>query len=147
MTGSAFMAGTAVIFLSAPGLLARLYTADPAVLALAGALIPLAGVFQVFDGIQVTAIGVLRGLGDTRTPFLVNLMGYWAIGMPLGLLLAFRSGLGAVGLWWGLVAGLAAVALVLVARVRRTLAGPLSRTVIDTPLPEAEVGIHSVPLG
>ncbi len=146
-TGAGFMAATAVLFLAVPSLLARLYSADPAVVALAAALIPLAGLFQIFDGIQVTAIGVLRGVGDTRTPFVVTLMGYWLVGMPLGMLLGLRAGLGAVGLWWGLVSGLAAVATVLLVRVRRVLGGPLARTTVEAPLPEAEAGVHSFPLG
>jgi MATE family multidrug resistance protein len=101
VTGAGFMTGTALLFLAVPGALARLYSPDPGVVALASALIPLAGIFQVFDGTQVTAIGVLRGVGDTRTPFLVTLMGYWAVGMPFGILLGLRLGLGAVGLWGG----------------------------------------------
>ena len=147
VTGAGFMVGTALLFLALPGSLARLYSSDPGVLALSGALIPLAGIFQVFDGTQVTAIGVLRGVGDTRTPFLVTLMGYWAIGMPFGILLGLRLGLGAVGLWWGLVAGLGAVAGILVLRVRRILRGPLARTFIDSPPPEAEAGVHRFPMG
>jgi MATE family multidrug resistance protein len=147
LTGAGFMAGTGLLFLTVPGTLARLYSPDPGVIALASALIPLAGIFQVFDGTQVTAIGVLRGVGDTRTPFLVTLMGYWALGMPFGMLLGLRLGLGAVGLWWGLVAGLGAVAGILVFRVRRILRGPLARTFIDSPPPEAEAGVHSFPMG
>ena len=53
-------------------------------LALAASLIPLAGVFQVFDGMQIVSIGVLRGLADTKTPFIISLIGYWLIGMPVG---------------------------------------------------------------
>jgi MATE family multidrug resistance protein len=146
LSGAGFMVGTALLFLAVPGALARFYSSDAGVVALAGALIPLAGVFQVFDGIQVTAIGVLRGVGDTRTPFLVTLMGYWAIGMPFGMLLGLRLGLGAAGLWWGLVAGLGAVAGILLFRVRRILSGPLARTFIDSPPPEAEAGVHSFPM-
>ncbi|TKW76934.1 MAG: hypothetical protein DI543_18340, partial [Bradyrhizobium icense] len=63
--------------LSAPRALAALYTTDAAVLAVAAALIPLAGVFQVFDGLQVVSLGVLRGVGDTRAPMLINLFGFW----------------------------------------------------------------------
>jgi MATE family multidrug resistance protein len=147
LTGAGFMAGTGLLFLAVPGTLARLYSTDPGVIALATALIPLAGIFQVFDGTQVTAIGVLRGVGDTRTPFLVTLMGYWAVGMPFGMILGLRLGLGAVGLWWGLVAGLGAVAGILVFRVRRILGGPLGRTFIDSPPPETEGGVHSFPMG
>ena len=50
--------------------------------------------------------GALRGLGDTRTAMLWNLVGHWVVGLPLGYLLCFRWGLGVVGLWWGLSVGL-----------------------------------------
>ena len=95
------------------------------------ALIPIAGIFQVFDGLQVVAAGVLRGVGDTRAPMVVNLLGFWLIGMPVSLYLGFRTGAGPVGLWWGLVAGLAAVAVFLLVRVRVRLGRELRRVVID----------------
>ena len=60
----------------------------------------------MFDGVQVVAIGVLRGLADTRTPFIISLFGYWIIGMPVGVVLAYPLGYGVAGLWWGLVVGL-----------------------------------------
>jgi MATE family multidrug resistance protein len=63
-------------------------------------------VFQLFDGLQGVATGVLRGLGDTRSPMLWNLAGHWFIGLPLGYTLCFLAGLGVVGLWWGLSSGL-----------------------------------------
>ena len=66
-----------------PASLAGLYTRDAASLAVAAALIPLAGVFQVFDGLQVVAGGILRGLGETRVAMLVNLLGYWLLGLPV----------------------------------------------------------------
>jgi MATE family multidrug resistance protein len=128
-----FMGATGLAFLSLPGPLARLYTDAPEVIAVAMALIPLAGVFQVFDGIQVTSIGVLRGLGDTRTPMLTGILGFWLLGLPVSLLLAFRLGFGPTGLWWGLVLGLVAVAVVLLARLRRQLRRPLTRIHLDAP--------------
>jgi multidrug resistance protein, MATE family len=100
------------------------------VLALAVSLIPVAGVFQIFDGLQVVSIGVLRGIGDTRAPMVANVLGFWMIGMPISLLLAFRLGRGPVGLWWGLVVGLAAVAFFLLARIRRRFGGELKRLVL-----------------
>lgn len=126
-TGAGFMAVMALALLTFPGAFARLYTDDAAVIAVASQLIPLAGLFQVFDGIQVTAIGVLRGVGDTRTPFLVNLMGYWLIGIPVSLLLGFALGMETVGVWWGLVLGLAVVAVVLVTRLRGTFGEDITR--------------------
>jgi multidrug resistance protein, MATE family len=131
LSGGAFMAFMAVLFLALPGPLARLYTNEPEVLLIAAALIPVAGVFQVFDGLQVVAAGVLRGIGDTTAPFVAYLVAFWAIGMPIGLYLCFRTGAGPVGLWWGLVAALAAVAFFLVARVRLRMRRDLVRIIID----------------
>jgi MATE family multidrug resistance protein len=129
--GAAFMTATAVVFLVFPGPLARLYSRDLEVIAIAAALIPIAGVFQVFDGLQAVAAGVLRGVGDTRGPMLINLLGYWVLGLPLSVYLGFVAGLGPVGLWWGLVLGLGVVATSLLIRVRNRLARTQSRVVID----------------
>ncbi len=126
-----FMGATALAFLLLPLPLARLYTGAPEVLAIAAALIPLAGVFQVFDGIQVTAIGILRGLGDTRTPMVTGLLGFWLLGLPVSLYLGFSRGYGPVGLWWGLVLGLVSVAIVLVFRLHHRLGQPLVRVHLD----------------
>jgi MATE family multidrug resistance protein len=133
LCGVGFMACTALLFLALPGELASAYTSDLAVVGLAAALIPIAGVFQVFDGVQVVSSGVLRGLGDTRAPMIVNVLGFWLVGMPVSVWLAFPLGLGPRGLWWGLVAGLAVVALLLVARIARRLSHPLARVVVDEP--------------
>jgi MATE family, multidrug efflux pump len=101
------------------------------VVALAATLIPIAGVFQVFDGIQAVAAGVLRGIGDTHAPAIINVVGFWLIGLPVSWVLAFRMGGGAVGLWWGIVVGLGAVATILLARVRVRLARSMRRVIID----------------
>jgi MATE family multidrug resistance protein len=131
LTGSAFMATCAVIMLALPSPLASVYTANAPVLAVAATLIPLAGLFQVFDGIQVVSMGALRGLGDTRGPMLISLLGFWLVGLPVSIYLGFEAGAGPVGIWWGLVAGLAAVALLLLVRVRRRFRGHLERIMID----------------
>ena len=73
-----------------------------------------ASVFQLFDGLQVVGTGVLRGIGDTRTPMIFNLIGHWMIGLPVGWWLCFRAGWGVVGLWIGLSIGLTLVGIVLV---------------------------------
>ena len=131
LVGAGFMLGAGVLLVGAPGLLARLYTSDPDVLALTVLLLPIAGVFQVFDGLQVVSIGLLRGLGDTHVPFVVNIVGFWCLGMPVSLWLGFGLGFGAVGLWWGLVVGLVIVALVLIWRVLQRGSRGLVRVIID----------------
>jgi MATE family multidrug resistance protein len=129
--GAGFMAITAAILIGLPGPLARLYTTDAAVLALTVVLLPIAGVFQVFDGLQVVSLGLLRGLGDTRVPVIAGLAGFWGIGMPVSLVLGFVLDFGAVGLWWGLVVGLVAVALFLLLRVFERESRDLERIIID----------------
>ena len=115
------------VFLSFPEMLARIYSTDLVVVGLAATLIPVAGVFQVFDGLQAVASGALRGVGDTLAPMAVNLVGFWLIGLPISLFLGFRAGLGPLGLWWGMAAGLAAVSVFLLARVRVRFARDLTR--------------------
>jgi len=104
--GTVFMACTALLFVSAPRVLIGAFTTDAGVLAIGSSLLLVAAVFQLFDGIQGVATGVLRGLGDTRTPMLWNLFAHWVIGLPLGYALCFGLGVGVVGLWWGLSSGL-----------------------------------------
>lgn len=128
---ASFMCATALLFLAIPGPLARLYSPDVAVAGVAASLLPLAGAFQIFDGTQAVALGALRGKADTRIPVLINLAGYYAVGLPVGLWLAFVRGHGPRGLWWGLVAGLAVVALVLLARVHHQFGRPLARLIVD----------------
>ena len=132
LQGAAVMVVFAVLFLAWPAELAGLYTNQASALAVAVLLLPLAGFFQVFDGVQVVAAGVLRGLGDTRTPMLVHLFGFWFVGVPLGYWLAFHTETGPAGLWWGLLAGLLVAAIILVARARARLREATKRTVIDT---------------
>ncbi|MGE5231730.1 MAG: MATE family efflux transporter, partial [Deltaproteobacteria bacterium] len=130
-SGVAFMATMALVFLLVPGAIARLYSEDVAVIALAATLLPIAGAFQIFDGIQVVSIGILRGLADTRAPFVIAVLGFWLLGFPVSLWLGFRTALGPAGLWWGLVVGLAAVAMLLLLRTRTRFRRRISRVVID----------------
>ena len=101
-----------------PSTLARLYTNEPEVIALAALLIPIAGLFQVVDGTQVVGAGILRGAADTRFPAVSAFVGFWLVGLPFGSWLTYGRGMGPEGLWWGLTAGLATVALLLVMRIR-----------------------------
>lgn len=129
--GVGFMAISALIMLAVPRAIAQVYTAQPEVVGIAAALIPIAGLFQVFDGTQVVSIGILRGVGDTRTPMIINVLGFWLLGLPVSWFLGLRLGQGPEGLWWGLTLGLVLVALFLVARVRYRLQGTLARVVVD----------------
>lgn len=129
--GTTFMVLSAITFIAIPARLAALYTTEAGVLVLAARLIPVAGVFQVFDGLQVVAGGILRGAGDTRMPMMINLVGFWMVMMPLCLFFGFRTSLGAVGLWYGLVAGLGAVALLLLLRMRHRFGKDLSRVNVE----------------
>jgi MATE family multidrug resistance protein len=131
LCGAGFMACTALIFLAVPRPLASAYTSDVEVLALAASLIPIAGVFQIFDGLHIVSAGVLRGMGDTRVPMLINLLGFWLVGIPVSLLLAFRIGLGPQGLWWGFVVGLAVVAILVLLRIATKLTHPVERVIVE----------------
>ncbi len=127
VTGAGFMTLTGATFLAVPHLLARMYTDDAGVVALAASLIPIAGVFQVFDGIQAVGSGILRGIGDTRVALMLYLAGFWVVGVPVSAWLAFGAGYRATGLWWGFVAGLGAVAVLVLVRVRSRLARAIRR--------------------
>ena len=129
--GIGFMVSTAIAFVLIPAGLARVYSTDAAVVALAASLIPLAGLFQVFDGTQAVAVGILRGAGDTRWPMVINVLGFWLVGVPISVWLGFYAGYGPIGLWWGFVAGLAAVALLLLWRVRTRFGSSIARLIID----------------
>lgn len=129
--GTGFMTTTAALFLLLPRPLAGMYTDDLVVVAIAASLIPIAGVFQVFDGLQAVGAGVLRGLGDTQVPLVAMLSGYWLVGIPVSVWLGFHSPLGPRGLWWGFVAGLAATAVFLLVRVRVLLRRGVTRIHLD----------------
>ena len=134
VVGGSFMTTTAALFLLLPRSLAAMYTSDAAVIAITATLIPIAGLFQVFDGMQAVGAGVLRGLGDTRVPLVAMLAGYWLIGVPVSVFLGYRTPLGPQGLWWGFVAGLASVAVFLLIRVRALFRRGVTRVHVDAPV-------------
>src|SRR5712671_2515332 len=120
--GGSFMVATALLLLSMPRTIASVYVdvGDPAnagLVAIAVQFFVIAALFQIFDGVQVIAVGALRGYRDAAVPMLIAAIGYWAIGFAGGWLLAFPLGLGAVGLWLGLALGLAVVATALMMRL------------------------------
>lgn len=117
----AFMVVTATMLLGVPRVLVDAYLdpaipANAAVATVAVHFLGFAALFQLADGAQVVAAGMLRGLKDTRVPMIYAGLGYWVIGAPLGFVLAFPYGLGGSGIWMGLAIGLAAVAAGLLQR-------------------------------
>jgi MATE family multidrug resistance protein len=110
----AFGSCSALVLICFPGAIARIYSSDLVVIRAGTVLLIVAGVFQVFDGLQVVIAGALRGAGNTRTPMLVHLLGYWIIGVPLGAALCFKAGWGATGFWIGLCVALVLIGSILV---------------------------------
>jgi MATE family multidrug resistance protein len=114
--GAGFMVLMAVLLLLFPHGIARAFTTDAGVIAQCVTLLGVAAVFQLADGVQAVGAGVLRGAGDTRFLGGANIVGHYVVGVPVALFLAFRLDLGITGLWWGLCAGLFAVAGALLTR-------------------------------
>jgi MATE family multidrug resistance protein len=119
--GVLFMAAAATTFLAVPRTLVGAFTSERAVVDIGVSLLAVGAVFQLFDGLQGVGTGVLRGLGDTRTPMLWNLAAHWAVGLPIGYALAFHTDLQVIGLWWGLSTGLIICGVALLAVWSRRL--------------------------
>jgi MATE family, multidrug efflux pump len=112
--GISFMSCAALAFLVLPDKILHMFTIDPVVTALGIKLLAVAALFQIFDGCQVVSIGLLRGLGNTRTPMLSSLFVLWGVALPTSYILCFVIDYGVIGLWIGLCAGLMLVALWLI---------------------------------
>ena len=125
--GGVLMTLFGLLFALQPRLLVRIFTEDASVLAMAVPLLVVAAVFQVSDGVQGVATGILRGAGDTRFTFAMNLIGHYGVGLPVAILLGVVAGWGVVGLWWGLCAGLTVVGVGLAWRFLRVSARPIAR--------------------
>lgn len=94
------------------------------VVTIAVPLLWVAACFQLVDGLQVTGVGLLRGLKDMRVPMLIAVFSYWAVGVPIALLLGFAAGIGGIGIWTGLAAGLSFAAILLIWRFFREARNP-----------------------
>ena len=134
LLAGSFMLCTSVLYSVFPHAIARIFTPDAAVIAATVPIFAIAAVFQLFDGLQVTAIGALRGAGDTRSGLITHLCSYWLLGLPLGTYLCFTRKMGARGLWIGLCGALIVAGTVLLWRWRS-----LSHRLPDTPVPQALV--------
>lgn len=124
-----FCAG--LVFLIFPRAIMGAYTTSSPVIATGIRLLSVAALFQLFDGLQVVATGVLRGAADTRTPMITNLIAHWLLGLPVGYFLCFVWDWGIVGLWVGLSLGLIAVGSFLLHAWRRRVRALLGATEQD----------------
>ena len=135
--GVGSMAVCAIVLIAVPRTLASWFTDDPETLAIATRLLRVAACFQLFDGLQVVATGVLRGAGDTRTAMVGGLVAHWGIGLPIGAWLGLGRGWGVVGLWVGLSSGLISASIIClsawVRKVRRLGLSDLGRVEIRGP--------------
>ena len=93
--------------------LPEFYSSDPEVLQYTAVLIVAAGLFQLPDGMQATALGVLRGIKDVNVPTVISFFSYWVIAVPLGYYLGVSAGYGALGVWIGLATGLVLASIAL----------------------------------
>lgn len=119
-----FMIGSAVVFLVMPRGIVSLYLdlqepSNAEVIEMAVHLLFFAAIFQIVDGVQVAMMGALRGMKDTFQPMVLSVLSYWGVGLVSGYVLAFHFGYNEVGLWWGLVLGLASAAVLLTRRFHR----------------------------
>lgn len=129
--GGGFMTLSSVVFLVQPRWLASTLTDKPEILEAAVPLLAVAAAFQISDGLQAVGSGVLRGAGDTRFAFVANVIGHYVVGLPIALVAGIALEMGVTGLWWGLAAGLTAVAAALFARFVRLSARPIVRVEAD----------------
>jgi MATE family multidrug resistance protein len=112
-TSAGIMVLIGATFFLFPAPMLRAFTSDPRVVTNGVALLAIAAAFQLFDGTQAVATGVLRGSGDTQTPMITNVVGHWVLGLPAGYALCFVFGWGVAGLWIGLSIGLVFVSAIL----------------------------------
>jgi MATE family multidrug resistance protein len=119
--GALFMTAAGIALWTVPSWIVGVITSDAAVVAAGVALLRIAAFFELFDGLQTVATGALRGLGDTRSPMLVHLAGYWAVGLPVAWLLCFHFRWGAPGIWAGLCAAIILIGVALLLAWKRRL--------------------------
>jgi len=112
-TSCVIMTALGLVFFLWPVVLLRVFSPDPRIIEIGVGLLAIAAAFQLFDGTQAVVTGALRGISETRMPMIVNVIGHWVLGLPVGYALCFRFGWGVTGLWIGLSIGLVVAALVL----------------------------------
>ncbi len=113
-----FMSITAVIFLLTRHFIPGLFISDVNVITIAAGLFIVASIFQIFDGMQVVMLGILRGMEDVMFPMVVVAIAYLLVSIPIGYVLSFTLKMGPAGIWFGYLAGLSSVSIVLLLRFR-----------------------------
>lgn len=108
----------ALLFIAVPRPILEIYSRDASVLRLGARILLIVAAFEVFDGAQAVATGVLRGLGETKIPMLLNFGGYWLFGLPLGAVMCFELHWGLSGIWTGLTIALITIAVLMLLRWR-----------------------------
>jgi multidrug resistance protein, MATE family len=119
--GGSFMFCCGLIFIIVPSFFIHLYSKEPEVISVAITLLMVGGLFQLSDGLQATALGILRGVAEVNVPTIITLFAYWGVGLPIGYYLGEYAGLKAAGVWLGLTAGLTASAILLTWRFFSTV--------------------------
>ncbi|HRD40601.1 MAG TPA: MATE family efflux transporter, partial [Bacteroidia bacterium] len=103
----------AIVFALLSDVLPKIFTADAEILKVTSSLLIIAAFFQLFDGLQVTSIGILRGIEDVKFPTYITLIGYWILALPLAYLLGFTYKMEVIGIWWALTFSLVFVGIAL----------------------------------
>lgn len=117
----AFMLSMGIVFVFARNVLPFMFTVDPEVIKIASALLIIAAIFQVFDGLQVVMLSTLRGMADVRFPMFIAFFAYLFIGIPTSYILSFKLMLGPQGIWYGYLAGLGAAGVLFYLRFQHNL--------------------------
>ncbi len=111
LLGVCFALCSAAFMAFAPGLIVAVYTDVERLAAPATAFLAFAAVFQIFDCVQATSNGALRGIKDSLVPMIITLLAYWCGGLPVAIGLAFWLDIGPTGIWWGFIVGLGLAAI------------------------------------
>jgi MATE family multidrug resistance protein len=98
-----------------------IFTADSRVIVQAAALLAIAALFQLFDGLQAICLGILRGFADVKIPMFISVLSYMVVGLSISYLCAFTLRLGPEGIWYGFLAGLGVAGTLLALRIRRKI--------------------------
>lgn len=116
-----YMGICGILFFTLRNILPMIFTTDPVVIKQAASLLMVAALFQLFDGLQVVSLGILRGFKDVNAPMMIAGISYLIIGLPVSYVFAFILGFGPEGIWFGFVGGLISAAILLSFRIRKNI--------------------------